>query len=270
MAAAGIGVYVGGGGSGEGFTLSAKEHRRVLDIAVEELKGKVPVRAMGTEPRMAKQMVDYVGQAKAAGVDATQIYSLDQGHGHQPNTREIETYFTDVLEASDLAAVLSTHQSVGYAVPVSMLADFVSRYPHVVGINCTHGDLRYLADLVDAVGDRVEVHVGGPFQALSALALGANGYLSSEGNLAPKLCVSVIRCYERGDLPGMMDAFARVVRLSGVLYGHGGIRATKAVLNDLGLPGGFPRRPQLEVDTDVVVRLVQTVKELDLAVIEGW
>ena len=50
MAAAGIGVYLGGGGSGEGYVLSADEARRLLQIGVEELKGKVPVRAMGVDP----------------------------------------------------------------------------------------------------------------------------------------------------------------------------------------------------------------------------
>ena len=53
LAASGIGVYVGGSGSGEGYTLTGQESRRLLEIAVEELKGKVPVRAMGVEPRLA-------------------------------------------------------------------------------------------------------------------------------------------------------------------------------------------------------------------------
>ena len=47
LRAAGIGVYVGGGGSGEGSAMSADEHKRLLDIAVDELKGGVPVREWG-------------------------------------------------------------------------------------------------------------------------------------------------------------------------------------------------------------------------------
>jgi len=270
LASAGIGVYVGGGGSGEGFAMSVDEHRRLLDIAVDELKGKVPVRAMGIEPRMASQMVDYVQMAKAAGVDGAQIYSLDQGHGHQPTSDEIESYFTDILDAIDMPSVISTHQSVGYLIPVPLLARFVDRYPHVVGINCSTGDMRYLIEVIDTVGDRVEVHVGGPFQALSALSLGATGYLSSEGNLAPRLCVSVIDNFAKRDLAATFDAYAKVARLSRALYGRGGIRATKAVLNKLGLPGGYPRRPQLEVPASSVSELSQFLTELDLARIEGW
>jgi 4-hydroxy-tetrahydrodipicolinate synthase len=270
LRAAGIGVYVGGGGSGEGFAMSADEHRRLLDIAVDELKGKVPVRAMGIEPRAASQMVEYVSVAKSAGVDAAQIYSLDQGHGHQPFNDEIRTYFTDILDAVDIPSIISTHQSVGYLIPIELLNELVDRYPHVVGINCSTGDMRYLIELIDTVGDRVEIHVGGPFQALSALSLGATGYLSSEGNLAPKLCVSVIDGFKKNDLAVAFDSYARVARLSRALYGRGGIRATKAVLTELGLAGGYPRRPQLEVAATVVGELMELVRALDLATIEGW
>jgi 4-hydroxy-tetrahydrodipicolinate synthase len=261
MAAAGIGVYLGGGGSGEGYVLTSDELDRVLQIGVAELQGRVPMRAMGTEPRSAGEMIAFVEQAAAAGVDAVQVYSLDQGHGHRPGREEIQAYFDDVLSAVSVPCVLSTHQSVGYTVPVDMLRGFLDRYPHVVGVNCTHQDLRYLASVIDVVGDRAPVHVGGPMQALTAWALGARGFLCSEGNLAPELCVSVASAYRAGDA-AVFAKFNAMLRLSNTLYGAGGIRVTKAVLNRLGLPGGPPRRPQLPVASDVVDGLMPLLEEL--------
>jgi 4-hydroxy-tetrahydrodipicolinate synthase len=270
MAAAGIGVYVGGGGSGEGFTLNDTEARRVLEIGVEELQGRVAVRSMGVEPRMAEQMVDFAEMAAAVGVDATQIYSLDQGHGHRPTLEEIETYFTDILSQVSLPVALSTHQSVGYVIPVDMIEHLVSRYDRIIGVNCSHGDLSYLTAIIDAVGERVDIHVGGPVQTLTALSLGAQGFLSSEANLAPRLCMSVLQRCAAGDGAGMMEAFGKLVRLSQVLYAAGGIRATKAVLNDLGLPGGYPRKPQLPISKETLVRVRSVVDDLGLADIEEW
>lgn len=270
MASAGIGVYVGGGGSGEGFTLSAGEARRVLEIGVEELKGKVAIRSMGTEPRTADEMVQFARVAKATGVDATQIYSLDQGHGHRPTAAEIETYLLDILTEVDLPVVLSSHQSVGYALPVDLVADLVSRFDRIIGVNSTHADLAYLAALIDAVGDRVDIHVGGPVQTLTALSLGAQGFLTSEANLAPRLCMSVLERYEAGDGRAMTLAFGRLVRLSQALYRHGGIRATKAVLNDLGLAGGYPRKPQLPIPEATTKEVRATVDRLGIGAVEGW
>lgn len=270
MAAAGIGVYLGGGGSGEGYVLSADEARRLLEIGVEELKGRVPVRAMGVEPRTSGEMIEFMEMAAGAGVDAAQIYSLDQGHGHRPNHDEIYRYFDDVLRASTFPAVLSTHQSVGYQVPVGMLVEFADRFDHLIGINSSHQDLGYLTAIIDALGDRLEIHVGGPVWALTALALGATGYLSSEGNLAPNLCVGVISAYCDNDARRTGQLFGALLRLSDTFYAAGGIRAIKSVLNARGLPGGFPRPPQLPVPESAVPALLRAIERLDIPAIEGW
>jgi 4-hydroxy-tetrahydrodipicolinate synthase len=270
MAAAGIGVYVGGGGSGEGYVLSEAEARRLLAISVEELKGTVPVRAMGVEPRTSDHMIEFVEMASDIGVDAVQIYSLDQGHGHRPTQDEIHRYFDDVLSASTTPVVLSTHQSVGYKVPVPMLTEFADRFDHLIGINCSHQDLGYLTAMIDALGHRLEIHVGGPQLGLTALSLGANGYLSSEGNLAPHLCVGVIEAYRDNDAGRLADWYGKLLRLSLALYGAGGIRATKAALGALGLPGGSPRLPQLPVGPDRIPPLLDVIEQLGIAAIEGW
>jgi 4-hydroxy-tetrahydrodipicolinate synthase len=270
MAAAGVGVYVGGGGSGEGFVLTVHEGRRVLEIAVEELKGKVSVRSMGVETRSAAEMIEYAQMAESVGVDAAQIYSLDPGHGHRPTREEVDEYLIDVLSATTVPSVLSTHQSVGYRISVDTLAHVVDRFDHVVGVNSSHADVGYLAAIIDAVGDKVDVHVGGPLQALTALALGGNGFLTSEANLAPRLCRSLIAAYERGDGDELLVAFDRLARLSMALYGGGGIRATKAVLNRLGLPGGYPRKPQLPIADAAVDALMTTIEALGIRGIEGW
>jgi 4-hydroxy-tetrahydrodipicolinate synthase len=270
MADAGVGVYLGGGGSGEGFTLTPDEARRVLEIGVDQIGGRVPVRAMGTEPRTADQMIDYLDVAAAAGVDAAQIYSLDPGHGHRPTPDEVETYLRAVLDATALPCVVSSHQSVGYKIRPRLLAELATEHEHLVGVNCSHGDVGALVALCDTVGGRLSIHVGGPMQGLTALSLGAQGYLSSEANLAPRLCASVIEAHRRGDLATAFDAFGQVIRLSGLLYGHGGIRATKAVLDRLGLPGGTVRLPQLTVSDDVVDAIVEHLEAAGIVAVEGW
>ena len=250
--------------------MSDAESQRVVEIAVEELHGKVPVRAMGKEPRLAAEMIEYVRMATAAGIDACQIYSLDQGHGHRPTTPELERYFTDILDAVDVPCVISTHQSVGYQVPVPMLRRLVDRFPHVIGINSSHQDLGYLRQIIDTVGDEVAVHVGGPMNGLANLALGGDGFVCSEANLAPFTCNAVVQAFEAGDSATMIASFGKVLRLFEVLYANGGIRASKAVLSSLGLAGGVPRLPQLPVGDDVVARIRTVVDELGIADVEGY
>jgi 4-hydroxy-tetrahydrodipicolinate synthase len=266
MKSAGIGVYAGGAGSGEAYTLSPAEMRRVLEIAVDELKGSVPVRAMGVEPRTANEMIAFGKLCAEVGVDAMQVYSLDIGHVGKPANNEIERYLDDVLSSIEVPAVISTHFSVGYFVPVPVMARVCDRYDHVVGINCTSPDINYLTQLCAAIDEHVDIHTGLMTQALGALAVGASGYLATEGNVAPRLCVEVIDRYRAGDLDGLMAAYGRLLKFSDKMLGDGGsIKATKATLGLLGLPGGIPRRPRLPLDDEgATQRLVQMIDELGL------
>jgi 4-hydroxy-tetrahydrodipicolinate synthase len=264
LADAGIGVYVAGSGSGEAYTLTDHELERVLAIAAEELAGKVPVRGMGREPRTAAEMVRFGAMVRAAGLDAAQIYSLDIGHGNQPTDRELRAYLFAVLDGVDWPSVISVHQSVGYLYPVELLVEAIERYGHVVGINVSTGDLRYLGRVIEAVDGRVEVHCGGPAHALATLALGGTGYLSSEGNLAPRLCVSLIEHYRAGRLTESELAYRTITRLWPVTYRYGSIRGTKAALGLLGLPGGLPRPPRLPVPDEALPEIRAQLERLAL------
>jgi 4-hydroxy-tetrahydrodipicolinate synthase len=269
MRDAGIGVYVGGGGSGEGYTLSSAETEAVLATAAEELNGHVTVRAMGVEPRSAKDMLSLAKVVAASGLDSMQVYSLDAGHGRMPRPDELERYFCDILDDLPVKAVLSTHQSVGYWLQIDALKRLVDRYDNIIGINVTNNDVTYLVRVIDAVGDRIEVHVGGAMQGLTALSLGANGFLTSEANLAPRLTQSVIDRWVKGDLAGAADAFARVLRLYTAMASVGGVSGTKAALNQLGLAGGYPRKPRLAVPAEWEARIAQILIDHDVRTVEG-
>jgi 4-hydroxy-tetrahydrodipicolinate synthase len=248
LAKSGIGVYVGGGGSGEGHTLLPDEVDELLALAAEELVGKVPARAMGVEPRTARQMIEFGKQVEASGLEAMQIYSLDMGHLGQPQSAELELYFREVVENISLPTIISTHFSVGYMVPIELLCTLCDEYDSIIGVNCSIGqDFTYLVRLLDELNPRVEVHVGGPMHALSALAMGATGFLSSEGNLAPQLAKSLVDKYAAGDYPGAEEAYSKILLLfTMAMTGMGG---GKALQNALGLPGGAPRRPRLDRST---------------------
>ena len=167
--------------------------------------------------------------------------------------------------------MLSTHQSVGYRIPVEMLAGLVDRYDHLIGVNCSHPDHGYLVHLIDAVGAGSTVHVGrthpGPD---GAVARRAGVPLLRGQPRAPAVRIGGGALRAAATCPRVFESFGTVVRLFDLLYGHGGIRATKAVLTRLGLPGGTVRKPQLTIPADVVTEIVSVLDVLGLAAIEGW
>ena len=269
LGGAGIGVYLAGSGSGEGYALSRDERRRVLEIGAEELSGRVPVRAMGVEPRSAAEAIELARDVAAAGLDGMQLYSLDLGHGYRPRPEELEGYLCDVLDEADCPVALSSHQAMGYALPPELVDRLIDRYDRIAAIHFTHPDVPSLVRMLEVTSGRIELHVGGPMQAITALSLGATGYLSSEGNLAPRLCVSVVEHHASGALAERDAAFARVLELFSATQRAGGMSATKGALRLLGLPGGWPRRPRLPVAEEAARALADTFVALGLRESEG-
>jgi 4-hydroxy-tetrahydrodipicolinate synthase len=269
LRASGIGVYLAGSGSGEGYTLTHDERRRIFDVGAEELTGHVAVRAMGVEPRTAPETIQLAEDAVAAGLDATQVYSLDLGHGYLPTADELRTYLRTVLDHAPGDLVISTHQSVGYHYEPALIGELVGEYPSVVGVNVTHRDLVYVSQVLEAVDGRVDVHVGGPMRALGAIALGAQGYLSSEGNLCPRLCVSLIERVDAGDHDGAVRVHAQIMQVFEATQALGGIVGTKAALHALAAPAGWPRPPRLPPSPERTQVLVDVLIALGLDRSEG-
>jgi 4-hydroxy-tetrahydrodipicolinate synthase len=246
VGAAGIGVFLGSASPGEGHALTPHETERLYTVARETLGHTVPVRAMGSEPRRAEELQQTIRIAEAVGLDAMQLYSVDLGHSNKPTDAELERYFRTLLEGMKIPAVLSSHQFGGYTIPEDVLVRLFDDYPHLIGINVTSSDLAYVTRVIQLVDGRADVHVGGPMQALSALALGAQGFLCSEGILVPKLVASVIDHYREGRMDETFAAYATLIRLfSTNVWAGGSIRWTKAVMRITGMPGWHARDPYL-------------------------
>lgn len=262
---AGVGVYLGSSSPGEGYSLSLAETERLYVTGVQTLHGMVQVRAMGVEPRSAAEMLELVRLAERCQLDAMQLYCLDLGHSNRPSEAELERYFRDVLDEMRIPALLSSHIFGGYAIPVGMIARLLADYPHLIGINCTNPDLKYLTRVLEVAKDRADVHVGGGMQALTVLAMGGQGFLSSEANLAPELCQAVIRGFRDSDMALMLGSYDMLIRLFAANHSAtGSVRWTKAALKVLGRPGWTFRRPLLPLDDAEVDRVAAELEAIGI------
>lgn len=266
LRAAGVCVYVAGSGSSEAYSLTPDERDRVMNVAVDELKGKVPVRAMGCEPRVIGEMVEFLRAAERAKVDAAQVCSLEIGHGSAPTMAEMELYYRTVIESTSLPLYLSSHRAAGYFLPIDLIERLVNRYTHIAGIAYSGPDSGYLAELIARVGGRVEVHSAGPANALTVLGLGGNGFMGGEGNLMPDMFPAVISAWQDKDYPRLHETYGRVMMLTTInkRYGGSAMRAMKPLMNAFGLPGGSLRPPRLPISATELEKVVQEVMQLKI------
>jgi 4-hydroxy-tetrahydrodipicolinate synthase len=264
VADAGVWLYVGGSSPGEGYSLSTDEMTRLLKIGVKAGAGKVQVRAMGVEPRHADQMKAFLKLAADTGVDACQIYSLDVGHGWKPGPGELEAYFRASIESCPLPVILSSHAFMGYNIPIDMLERLANDYDNLIGVNLTTPDYLHLTDAIARLRPRLEIHVGGPMNTLTALALGANGFLSSEAALAPALCQSVINHWKAGELTQAFEAYGSIMALMNALNTVPGasVRRLKGVQRLMGRKGSYLRGPYAPISDSELVAIGKALDKM--------
>ena len=241
----GIGVYVGGGGSGEGHALLPEEVDRLLQLAAEELRGAVPTRAMGVEPRTAREMIEFGRRVKASGSTPCRCTASTWGTSGCRGPRSSSATSRDVLEQIDVPAVVSTHFSVGYMVPVDLLVQLCDRFDSIIGINCSIGQD---FTVPRATARRGRPPRGGARRRADARAVGAGDGRhrvplvgGQPGPAAREQCGDALRA---GDHAGAEDAYGRVLQVFTLLSSR---VAVKAMLRALGLPGGLPRLPRMLV-----------------------
>ena len=271
QAAAGAGIYLGSYGSGEGHLLREREIERIYEIAVEELKGKVPLYAAALGFTETDYVIHQAQRAAAIGVDAVQIHPPRPGTPvHRPTPPELERFYDDVLNSVATPVHLSNQTvMVGGEVPVAFFAKLVETYGHIQMINNTSQDLSYLVRLLDALDDKVLVSVGMVTQLTTVLELGGHGSLCFEPNVAPRLTMSVVEAYRSGDHALALDRFAHLMRLNEILMKYQNPRSLKAALRVLGLPGGYLRRPYLDLDEAAHEDIRATLNHLGIREIEG-
>lgn len=259
----GVGLAIGTASPGEGFAMSLDETARFYELVVQTAGGRVPVCAMGVEPRNAQQLSPIIRIAEQAGIDVMQLYTVDPGHSMKLTDDEMERYFCTLLDEMSIPAAISTHVYNGL-VPLSVLARLLDAYPHIATIHCT-SEVNYLKQLVDIVDDRCDILVGGPMQALSTLAIGGQGFLCSEGNIAPVAVGELQAAVRSGDLDAMRRAYRD---LNGVfslnIWPGATVRFLKSAMRLLGIPGSYTRPPFAPLDADKVEIALASMRALDL------
>ena len=262
IASQGVGLAIGTASPGEGFALSLEETERFYNTVVSTVAGRVPVCAMGVEPRNVNQLRPIIRIAEQAKIDVMQLYTVDPGHSMKLTDRELERYFSALLDEMTIPAAISTHIYNGL-VPLPVLGRLLDAYPNIATIHCT-SEVNYLHQLVQLVAGRCEILVGGPMQALSTLAIGGQGFLCSEGNIAPVVCGELQAAIRAGDLEAAKTAYRRVNGVFSLNIWPGGtVRFLKTAMRLLGIPGSFTRPPFEHLDAAAAQIVATSRRALD-------
>ncbi|MCU1617917.1 MAG: hypothetical protein JWO98_5457 [Frankiales bacterium] len=272
LVAANNGVYLAGGGAGEGHVLTPEEYRRICEIGVEECKGKVPTYSNPREGKSAEDVYRYAREAVAAGVDMVQVYQVEGGHSMRPTLEEQDAYFTELLDEIDHPLALSVHAYAGFHPTPDFLRNLKRRYPNLQAINVMGMPARYFIELRDVMPEDVRLYTS--IRMLGQwLALGSAGALQAEGNIIPRTCRGLLDSWAAGDVERFSTLTQFVEHFSAIVenWAPSTARWVKLGMRVLDLPGGRGplRRPYLMPGPDDQSRMLEAFDALKVRAVEG-
>ena len=175
------------GTTGEVATLEREEHHRVIVIAVEQARGRVPVIAGCGSYNTAASIAHMKAAAEAGAAAALVVVP----YYNKPSQAGIAAHFRALAEASDLPIIVYNVPSRTVAdISVETLAE-VAKIPSVVGIKDASGNLARVTAQRLACGEEFCQLSGNDDMALGFNAMGGVGCISVTANVAPRLCAEL-------------------------------------------------------------------------------
>jgi 4-hydroxy-tetrahydrodipicolinate synthase len=215
--AQGILGLVVNGTTGEAPTLSDREQRRLIELAMDVADGRVPVIA-GAASNATKHAIKLARQAQRAGADGLLAVTP---YYNKPSQEGLYRHFRAVHDATDLPILL-------YDVPsrtgCTLRTDTIERLaalPRIAGLKDATANLERPVTLRRLLGDRFRLFSGDDGTAFDFLSLGGDGCISVVSNVLPNLCTRFNAAREEGNHVGAWTVAQSLVPLTKALFLEG-------------------------------------------------
>ncbi|RJR27054.1 MAG: 4-hydroxy-tetrahydrodipicolinate synthase [Desulfobacteraceae bacterium] len=202
------------GTTGESATLSMEEHNRVIEIAVEAVRKRVPVIA-GTGGNSTSEAIELTGHAKKVGADATlQVVP----YYNKPTQEGMYQHFKAIAREVPLPQML-------YNIPsrtgVNMTPETVARLaelPEIVAIKEASGSLGQMAEVINLAGDKIALLSGDDNITLPVLSIGGKGVVSVIANVVPRESAELVKAWLDGKVDEARKIFYKLMPLCQAMF----------------------------------------------------
>jgi 4-hydroxy-tetrahydrodipicolinate synthase len=231
------------GTTGESPTLSHKEHERVVEICVEEAKGRVPVIA-GAGSNSTAEAVAFSRHAESVGADALLIVTP---YYNKPTQEGLYQHFKAINDAVGIPIVI--YNIPGRSV-IDMSVETMTRLyelKNIVGVKDATANIARVSLQRQAMGPDFIQLSGEDATALGFMAHGGHGCISVTSNVAPRLCSDMQEFCLQGDYAAALKVQDRLMPLHTALFIETNPSPTKYALSALGRMADEVRLPMLPV-----------------------
>ena len=248
------------GSTGEGWALSPAGRKRVLEIVIEEARGRVPVYG-GTGAATTRASIELTRMAEEVGCDAvvmiTPYYIV-------PTQDELYNHFKAIAESVSIAVIPYNNPNRAVTSMSPELVNRLSHVPNIPGLKDSGGNLGLTLRFITETKPGFAVLQGRDDMLYPSLALGVDGIVACVANIAPALVVKLYNTYVEGDHKRSRAVQVQVAQLRYALALGSFPSVLKAGLEMIGLKAGVPRAPVGDLSDEGREKLTAVLQNLDI------
>jgi len=190
------------GSQGEFYALTFEEKKRVIEVVVEEARGRIPVYA-GTGAVTTREAIALTKMAEKAGVTAVSVLTP---YFIRPNEEELFEHYSAIAKATRLPVLLYNNpQRTGINISAGFVAR-ASKINNIVGIKDSSGDLTLTSEYIRRTGGKLSVLAGRDTLIYGTLCYGGKGAIAATANVAPGMVVEIYEAFQAGDWKRSLEA----------------------------------------------------------------
>lgn len=236
----GIHGLVPNGSTGEFFSQTISERRRVVEIVVDQTAGRVPVLAHVGALRTvdAVELARHAEETGAAGVMAVAPFYEPLG------AAEIRTYFQAIADSVSIPVMIyNIPSATGVCLGVEDLVHIASLSENIKYVKDTSGDFGQAVRLVHECGNVLTAFIGMDTYFLATFLEGGAGTIVGSCNFMTPRLISIYDAIHAGDLVRAKKDWDILFPVLQFLVSNPYVPAVKGAMEILGLSPGPARGP---------------------------
>lgn len=256
----GVNALIIAGSTGEGSTLSDKEHKELLEFSVQKINKRVPMVA-GTGSNDTNYCIELSKFADKLGVDGllivTPYYNKSTQNGLFENYKAIATSVDSPIILYNVPSRTGVNID-----PKTYLK--LSEIDNIVAIKEANADLSKIMESFSLVGDKLNIYSGNDDETLTFLSLGGLGVISVISNIMPKKTVELCDKFFEGDLAEARKIQFELFPLIRALFSEVNPIPVKAALSKMGYCENYLRLPLVCMSEEKQQVLFELMKQENL------
>ncbi len=254
----GIHGVICNGSTSEFANLSKEERKRVIDITVDQVNGRVPVMS-GTAAHSTRETIEVTEYAKKAGCDAVLLVPPYYG---LPNQDEIYEYYKEVAKAVPIQImVYNNPYTSGVDIQPRTVAR-IAEFDNIPFIKESSADIRRIHEIIMLCRDKIDVWCGWEDLAYESLFMGCKGWVCPTSNIIPRMTADLFNLVQGRKYQEAEKLYYKMLPI--LIYLEAGQLGakTKEAMNMIGRKGGKPRKPFLPLADAQKPELKKILKDL--------